>query len=152
MWSGNGDVHWNIKKCVLDTMSDWVGKVDRKAREPYTTEEIISKVDERRKWKNVNNEERRNTYQKTEEQTEIKLRMWQNREISKNSTLRFNVYEDQGTRLKKKHGTQDTGIEYSQAYVTVIRDEYWQFGRTILQSSAIIPIDQKTQTSNLSTR
>jgi hypothetical protein len=56
-------------------MSDWVGKVDRKAREPYTTEEIISKVDERRKWKNVNNEERRNTYQKTEEQTEIKLRM-----------------------------------------------------------------------------
>jgi len=41
--SRNGDVQLNIKMCVLDTMSDWVGKVDRKARKPYITEEIISK-------------------------------------------------------------------------------------------------------------
>jgi hypothetical protein len=54
---------------VLDTISDWVGEVDRKARKPYITKEIINKMDERRKWKNVNNEGR-NTYQKTEEQTE----------------------------------------------------------------------------------
>jgi hypothetical protein len=51
-------------------MSNWVGKVDRKAGKPYITEEIISRMDERRKWKNVNNEEGRNTYLKTEEQTD----------------------------------------------------------------------------------
>jgi hypothetical protein len=51
-------------------MSDWVGKVDRKARKPYITEKIISKMLEQRKWKNVNNEEGRNTYQETEEQIE----------------------------------------------------------------------------------
>jgi hypothetical protein len=31
--SGNVEVQWNnIKKCVLDTMSDLVGKVERRAR------------------------------------------------------------------------------------------------------------------------
>ena len=60
----------DIKKYVSDTMSNWVGKGDRKARKPYITEEISSKMDERRKWKTVNNEEGRNTYQKTEEQTD----------------------------------------------------------------------------------
>lgn len=47
----------DIKKYVSDTMSNWVGKGDRKARKPYITEEISSKMDERRKWKTVNNEE-----------------------------------------------------------------------------------------------
>jgi hypothetical protein len=33
--SGNVEVQWNnIKKCVLDTMSDLVGKVKRRARKP----------------------------------------------------------------------------------------------------------------------
>jgi hypothetical protein len=40
-------------------MSDLVGKVDRRATKPWITQEIISKMDERRKWKNVNNEEGR---------------------------------------------------------------------------------------------
>jgi hypothetical protein len=57
-------VQWNnIKKCVLDTKSDLVGKVERRVRKPWITQEMISKMDERRKWKNVNNEE----LQKTEE-------------------------------------------------------------------------------------
>jgi hypothetical protein len=35
--SGNMEVQWkNIKKCVLDTMSDLVGKVERRARKDYT--------------------------------------------------------------------------------------------------------------------
>ena len=34
-----------------------VGKVERRARRPWITQEIISKTDERRKWKNVINEE-----------------------------------------------------------------------------------------------
>jgi hypothetical protein len=56
--SGNVEVQWNyIKRCVLDTMSDLVGKVERRARKPWITQEMISKMDERRKWKNVSNEE-----------------------------------------------------------------------------------------------
>jgi hypothetical protein len=48
----------NIKKCLLDTMSDWVGKVETKVRTPWITQEMITKIDEYRKWKNVNNEGR----------------------------------------------------------------------------------------------
>ena len=46
----------NIKECVLDTISDLVGKVEKRARKPWITQEMISKMDERRKWKNVNTE------------------------------------------------------------------------------------------------
>ena len=58
--SGNVEVQWNIiKECVLDTSSDLVGKVEKRARKPWITQEMISKMDERRKWKNVNTEEGR---------------------------------------------------------------------------------------------
>jgi hypothetical protein len=44
---GNVEVQWNnIKKCVLNAMSDVVGKVDRRARKPWITQEMISKMDE----------------------------------------------------------------------------------------------------------
>jgi hypothetical protein len=43
-------------------MSDLVGKVERRARKPWNTQEMISKMDERRKWKNVNNREGRKNY------------------------------------------------------------------------------------------
>jgi type I site-specific restriction endonuclease len=65
--SGNVEVQWNnthIKKCVLDTMSDLVGKVERRVRKPCITQEMISKIDEQRKWKNVNNEEVRKNYRR----------------------------------------------------------------------------------------
>jgi hypothetical protein len=58
--SGNVEVQWNnIKECVLDTISDLGGKVEKKARKPWITQEIISKMDERWKWKHVNTEEGR---------------------------------------------------------------------------------------------
>jgi hypothetical protein len=45
--SGNVEVQWNnIKKFVSDTMSDWVGKVERRARKPWITQGMISKMDE----------------------------------------------------------------------------------------------------------
>jgi hypothetical protein len=45
--SGNVEVQWNsIKKCVLDTVSDLVGKVERRARKPWITQEMICKMDE----------------------------------------------------------------------------------------------------------
>ena len=45
--SGNAEVQWkNIKECVLDSISDLVGKVERRARKPWITQEMISKMDE----------------------------------------------------------------------------------------------------------
>jgi len=41
---------------MLDTISDLVGKVEKRARKPWITQEMISKMDERREWKNVNTE------------------------------------------------------------------------------------------------
>jgi hypothetical protein len=48
--SGKVEVQWNsIKECVLDTLSDLVGKVEKRSRKPWITQEMISKMDERRK-------------------------------------------------------------------------------------------------------
>jgi len=63
--SGNAEVQRNnIKECVLDTIGDLVGKVEKRARKPWITQEMISKMDERRNWKNVNNEEGRRNYRR----------------------------------------------------------------------------------------
>jgi hypothetical protein len=43
-------------------MSDLVRKVKRTARKPGITQEMISKMDERRKWENVSNEDGRRNY------------------------------------------------------------------------------------------
>ena len=63
--SGNAEVQWNnIKECSLDTISDLVGKVEKRARKPWITQEMIGKMGERRKWKNDNNEEGRRNYRR----------------------------------------------------------------------------------------
>jgi hypothetical protein len=63
--SGNVEAQWNnIKECVVDTLSDLVGKVENRARKPWITQEMISKIDERRKLKNVNTEEGRKNYRR----------------------------------------------------------------------------------------
>ena len=63
--SGNAEVQWeNTKECVLDTISDLIGKVEKRARKPWIIQEMISKMDERRKWKNVNTEEGRRNYRR----------------------------------------------------------------------------------------
>jgi len=67
--SGNAEVQWkNIKECVLDTISNLVGKVEKRARKPCITQEMISKMDERKKWKNVNTEEGRRNYRRLRNQ------------------------------------------------------------------------------------
>jgi hypothetical protein len=43
-------------------MPGLIVKEDSKARKPWITREIINKMDERRKWKNVNKEEGRKNY------------------------------------------------------------------------------------------
>jgi hypothetical protein len=50
LWKKNSvqDVagQWNnIKTCLLHTMSDCVGKVEKIARKPWITKEMISKMD-----------------------------------------------------------------------------------------------------------
>jgi hypothetical protein len=61
----NVEGQWNnIKECLLDTMSDCVGKVENRTRKPWITQEMISKMDEQRKWKSVNNEEGRRNYRR----------------------------------------------------------------------------------------
>ena len=63
--SGNVDVQWNnINECVLDNLSDLVGKFEKCARKPWVTQDMISKMDESRKWKNVNTEEGRKNYRR----------------------------------------------------------------------------------------
>jgi type I site-specific restriction endonuclease len=65
MQTGNVEMQWNnVKKCMLDTMSDLVGKVYRKVRKPWLMQEMINQMDERREWKNVNNEEGRKNYRR----------------------------------------------------------------------------------------
>ena len=49
---------------MLDSISDLVGKVEKRARKPWMTEEMISKMYERRKWKNVNTEESWGNYRR----------------------------------------------------------------------------------------
>ena len=61
----SAEVQWNnIKECVINTISDLAGKVERRARKPWITQEMISKMDERRKWKNFNIEEGRRNYRR----------------------------------------------------------------------------------------
>jgi type I site-specific restriction endonuclease len=49
---------------MLDTIGDLVGKVEERARKPWITQEMISKMDERREWKNVNTEKGRRNYRR----------------------------------------------------------------------------------------
>ena len=49
---------------MLDIISDLVGKVEKRARKPWIAQEMISKMGERRKWENVNNEEGRRNYRR----------------------------------------------------------------------------------------
>ncbi|PNF28361.1 hypothetical protein B7P43_G17331 [Cryptotermes secundus] len=63
--SGNIEVQWNnIKECILNTIRELVGKVEKITRKPCVTQEMMSKMEERRKWKNVNNEEGRRKYRR----------------------------------------------------------------------------------------
>ena len=62
---GNVEMQWkNIKEYVVDTVSVLDGKVERRARKPWISQEMISKMNERRKWENVNTEEGRKNYRR----------------------------------------------------------------------------------------
>ena len=114
----------NIKECVLDTLSDLVGKVEKRARKPWITQEMISRMDERRKRKNVNTKEGRKNYGRL--RNELK-RATDNakKEYLENICNEIMEFERTGCYglmyIKKKElgwkenqGIQNTGIEESQ--------------------------------------
>jgi hypothetical protein len=49
---------------MVDTMGDLIGKVEKRGRKLWITGEMMGKMDERGKWKNVNYEEGRKNYRR----------------------------------------------------------------------------------------
>ena len=65
----NLEQEWDeIKKCVKDTLINEVGRQRKRAKKPWITQEMINKMEERRKWKNVNSEAGRQMYRKLNNQ------------------------------------------------------------------------------------
>jgi type I site-specific restriction endonuclease len=123
--SGNVEVQWNnTEECVLDTLSDLVRKVKKRARNPWITEEMISKMDERRKWKNVNTEEGRKSYRRlrnefkraTDNAKKEYLENICNKIMEFQRTGRYDLMYMKTKELdwKETQGIQNIGIEDSQ--------------------------------------
>jgi hypothetical protein len=79
-------------------MSDLVGKVEKRARKPWITQEMISKMDERRKWKNVNTEEGRRNYRRLRNELKKKLST-----TIKNCTEERNTVEIQNATIREQN-------------------------------------------------
>ena len=56
---------------MLNAINNLVGKVEKRAWKPWIIQEMIRKMNERRKWKNVNTEEGRKNYRRL--RNELKL-------------------------------------------------------------------------------
>jgi len=152
--SGNDEVQWNnIKECVLDTISDLAGKDEKRARKPWIIQEMISKMDERRKWKNVNTEEGRKNYRRL--RNELKratgnakkeyLENICNEIMEFQRTGRYDLMYMKTKELgwKETQGIQNIGIEDSQGNRIVNQSQVLKIGRIILQNYTINLIDQK---------
>jgi hypothetical protein len=153
--SGNVEVEWkDIKKYVyvLDTMSDLVGKVERRARKPWITQEMISKMDERRKRKNVNNEKGRKNYRRlrndlkraTDKAKKEYLESIYDEIIEFQRRYDLTYMKKKELGWKENHGMQNTCIEDSQGNIIIDQKRVLKFGRIILQSSTMELIDQNT--------
>jgi uncharacterized membrane-anchored protein len=110
-------------------MSGLVGKVERRARKPWITQEMITKMDERRKWKNVNNEEGRKNYRR------LKIELKRATDNAKKEYLESicdETIEFQGRGRydlmylttkeldwKENHGIQNIGIEDPQGNIII---------------------------------
>jgi uncharacterized membrane-anchored protein len=135
-------------------MSDLVGKVERRASKPWITQEMISKMDEQRKWKNVNNEEGRKKYRRltnelkraTENARKEYLDSKCDEIIEFQRTGRYNLMYMKTKELgwKENHGIQNIGIEDSQGNTIIDQRRVLQIGRIISQNSTIELIDQNT--------
>ena len=114
----------NIKEYVLDTIRDLVGKVEMRAKKPWITQEMISKMNERKKWKNVNTEEGRRNYRRlrnelkraTEKAKKEYLENACTEIIEFHRTGRYDLMYMKTKELgwKETQGIQNIGIEESQ--------------------------------------
>jgi hypothetical protein len=105
-------------------MSDLVGKVERRPRKPWITQEMISKMDERRKWKNVNNEEGRKNYRRLrnglKRVTEHAKKEYLERicdeivELQRTGRQDLMYMKTKELGWRENHGIQNIGIEDSQ--------------------------------------
>ena len=103
---------------MLDNISDLVDKIDRKARKPWTTQEMINKIDERKNRKDINNEESNIenlwSYWKEPQTRPRRLsweHVWRCHGISKNRTLWCNVNVDEGCSLEEYHGIETLALK-----------------------------------------
>jgi hypothetical protein len=158
--SGNVEVQWNnIKKCVLDTLSDLVGKVEKRARKPWITQETISKMDERRKLKNVNSEEGKKNYWRM--RNELKraidnakkeyLENICNKIMEFQRTGRYDLMYMKTKKLgwKETQGIQNIGIEDSQGNRVVEQSQVLKIWENYITELHDRPNDWKPLKSNL---
>ncbi|PNF29416.1 hypothetical protein B7P43_G07044 [Cryptotermes secundus] len=140
--SRNAEAQWNdIKECMLDTISDLVGKVEKIARKPWVTQEMMSKMEERRKWKNVNNEEGRRKYRRlrkelkraTDRAKKEYLEKICNEIIEFQRTGRYDLMYMKTKELgwKENHGIQNIGIKDYQGNRIVDQRQVLKHYRTI---------------------
>jgi type I site-specific restriction endonuclease len=83
---------------MSDTISDLVGKVEKIARKLWVTQEMISKMDERRKWKHVNNEEGRRNYRRLRKGLK-KPRKRPKRNILRTYVMRLQNFKEQDVMI-----------------------------------------------------
>ena len=152
--SGNAEMRWkNIKERVLDTISDLVGKVENRARKPWITQEMISKMDERGKWKNISTEEGRRNYRRlrkelkrvTEKAKKENLENACKEIMEFHRTSRYDLMymKTKGLGWKETQGIQNIGIEDSQGNRIVDQKQVLKIGRIMLQNYMTDQIDRK---------
>jgi hypothetical protein len=123
----NVEGQWNnIKKCLLDTINDCVGKVEKRARKPWITLEMISKMYERRKLKSVSNEEGRKNYRRLNNEfrratDKAKMEHYERKcdEITERQrTVRYDLMYRKAKELDRKenNGIRIVGIEDSREH------------------------------------
>ena len=122
--SENAEVQWkNIKECVLDTISDLVGEVGKRERKLWITQEMISKMDKRRKWKYVNTEEGRRNCRRLGNELKIATEKAKKEYLENTFTeiMEFHrkgrydlMYMTKELGWKETQGIQNIGIEDSQ--------------------------------------
>ena len=120
---------------MSDSISDLVGKVEKQARKTWITQEMISKMDERRKWKNVNTEEGRKNYRRLRNELKRATDNAKKEYLEKicNEIMEFQRREHydlmymktQELGWKETRGIQNSGIEDSQG-TRVVELKIWE--------------------------
>jgi hypothetical protein len=103
---------------VLDTVSDLGGKVKRRARKPWITQEMISKMEEQQKLKNVTYEKRKNYRRLQNEEKRVKEKA--KKEYVDSICDKIMEFQRKGYYdLRRKSVDSNIGIKHSQGNTIV---------------------------------